>query len=205
MEYVGSEYFFFVTNYEIAHGISHSFVSQTVYELNFFFHGCQLIGNPSVGQFSTKINVTWSIVRDCLLLSISIEMKRKLTQLYGYNGRWGVSLSSAFNMAGNRIKLFQFIRKICQKIGAYPLQPNQSRYSINSKNWFHILCLNQFFISTTAYFFFEANSMVEYGMTFLISTANFVVSSCFLMAFLQKEKISNSVGNWEGFIEKSKS
>lgn len=116
----------------------------------------------------------------------------------------GISLLPIINMAADSIKLFQFLEKYCQTFRVYPLQPNQKRYHINSLNWIIILCLNQFFISLATFFFFEATSMFEYGLTFFVCLC--ILSSdihCF-SAFGQAKDISNFVENWEKFIGKSK-
>lgn len=108
-------------------------------------------------------------------------------------------------MAGGSIKLFQFTKKLCQTFGIIPPQPNENRYHINSTNWFTLFCLNQFFISTTGFLWFEANSMAEYSKSFFVCSAIVNVNIWCLTAFWQAENISMFVGNCEEFIEKRQS
>lgn len=107
-------------------------------------------------------------------------------------------------MAAGSIKLFQFIQKLCQLFGIDPPQPNQEQYPLNLINWFTIFCLIQSIISTTRFFLFEANSMVEYGLTFWVC-ASFITCFNFCLGVYSRAKnIPVFIGNWEKFIEKSK-
>lgn len=122
-----------------------------------------------------------------------------------WDSRSGISSLSFINMAGDSIKLFQFIQRYCQTIGVYPPRPNQNRYYMNSMNWFAFFCLDQFLISTAGFILFEANSMAEYTTTFFICLITVGCNIFSLLAFRQAKNISNSIGNWEVFIEKSES
>lgn len=108
-------------------------------------------------------------------------------------------------MAGSSIKLFQFLQKFCRTFGINSGQSNQNRYHINLANWFALLCLNEYLISTAVFFLLEASSMVEYGITFYICISTAACDFYCLSAFWQVKNISKFVANWEEFIGKSES
>lgn len=120
-------------------------------------------------------------------------------------GRSGISLLSILNMAsGGPIKLFQFVRKLCQSVGI-SLQPNQNRYHMNSMNWFTLFGLIQSIISTIAFILFEAESMAEFGISFFVFLCAFICVFYSLGILLKVKHIPKNIGNWEAFIEKSES
>lgn len=115
-----------------------------------------------------------------------------------------VSLSLAINMAGGgAIKLFKFTQKAYQGIGIYPPESNQSRSRINAKNYFFLVCQAQYFITTAAYLLFEANSMIEYGMTFFTCTTVITVIALYTILLGRMQNILNYIENCDRFIEKS--
>lgn len=105
---------------------------------------------------------------------------------------------------GDEIKLFHFIQKIYQDIGIHPSRrSNEDISRINPKKWLMLFCLVQFFITSAAYTAMEANSMIEYGITFF-SCATVVASVIiYLTLFGQMENTSNYIGNCERFVQQS--
>lgn len=104
---------------------------------------------------------------------------------------------------GRTIKLFKFIQKSFQGIGIYPPQLNQTHNPINPTFWLNLFCHAQFFVSSTAYLLFEADSMIEYGLVFFIDAT---VIGCFifyLISFWETKAIFNYIENCERFVEKS--
>lgn len=104
------------------------------------------------------------------------------------------------------IKLFRFVQKVYQNIGIFPLKSNQSRrrrFSINLRKWLLIFCHAQLFITSAAYLLLEANSNIEYGMTFFICST--VALSMFVYSILvwQMRNILNFIENCEQFMGKS--
>lgn len=112
----------------------------------------------------------------------------------------------AVNMAGDNkvsIKLFGFIKKTCENIGIFRPQLSQNSKFINFKTGLLLFGETQFFISTTGYLLFEANSIVEYGMVFFTCTS--IVLSIIFYSILtwQMANILNYIENCERFIEES--
>lgn len=103
---------------------------------------------------------------------------------------------------GDSIKLFKFIQKTYRDIGIYPPEPNQSRSPINSKNCFFLYCLAQFSLTSYAYFWFQANSMIEYGMVFYTCSTTILSIVVYLIQIWQMKKFLNFIENCERFVEK---
>lgn len=100
---------------------------------------------------------------------------------------------------GGKIKLFRFIQTTYQTVGIIPPQPN----SINTKKWYFLLGLVQFFISTVAYLLFEANSIIEYGMVFYTCTTALFSFVVYLVLHWQMKNTLNFIESCDRFIEKS--
>lgn len=115
-----------------------------------------------------------------------------------------VSSSLTIEMAGGEtIKLFKFTRKAYQGIGIDPPESNRSRSAINAKNYFFFLCQVEYFITTAAYLLFEANSMIEFGMTFFTCTTVITVIALYSILLGRMKNILNYIENCNRFIAKS--
>lgn len=102
-----------------------------------------------------------------------------------------------------RIKLFKFIQKSYEHNGIFPSESNENRGPINSRNTLDLFCHAQFFISSAAYLLVDANSMIEYGMTFYVCITLVTSSVIYLTEIWQMKNISNFIGHCERFIEMS--
>lgn len=107
-------------------------------------------------------------------------------------------------MAGSQgIKLFKYTQKIYYYIGVIGIDPTESNQMDHSailtiaRKWLFIFSLAQFAFTTTAYFLFEASSMIEYGLSFYSSLSMNTFSY-----FWRMKNFSNYVQNCERFIEK---
>lgn len=108
----------------------------------------------------------------------------------------------ALEMAGgDKIELFKFIRKTYKHIEISEF--DQEHNLINLKHCFIILCDAQFFLSSTAYLLFKANSMIEYGMAFFICTSIVASTAVYLIFFYKVKNILNYIEKCEAFIQKS--
>lgn len=122
---------------------------------------------------------------------------------YGWNKNSAVSSVLVVNMAGS-IKIFQLFRKCHQTIGIHPPQPNQKQPLINWIKWIFVICLAQLMFATAAFMVFEAKSMFDYGLAFLLSIAIINSLVVYLIFIWQTENIVKFIGNCEDFIVESK-
>lgn len=102
-------------------------------------------------------------------------------------------------MAGS-IKLFQFI----QKIGIYSPASNLNRHALNSKNWTFLMSYILFTLSSGAFIFFEAKTVLDYGMSFFASTGGIFLMSIHLIVARQMQSTLIFIESCERFIEKNK-
>lgn len=100
------------------------------------------------------------------------------------------------------IKLFQNFQQIHQFIGIHPPQPNQKKFSLNTRNKCLLICEAQLVFTTVSFTVFDAKSMFDYGLAVLVA-----VSIChgvvFYLVFIWKlEIILDVIENIEEFIGK---
>ena len=103
----------------------------------------------------------------------------------------------------DKIKLFKFNLKIYQEIVVFPPQHDLNHNPNNLRKQLYLLCFAQFFISTTAYLWFQANSMTEYGLVFFTCISIALSFTYYLTELWRINKILNYIENCERFIEKS--
>lgn len=114
-----------------------------------------------------------------------------------------ISSTLAINMPGvGKIELFKFTQKTYQHIGIYPPASDQNRCPIKSKTCFVPFSLAICLSLSVAYFFSEANSMIEYGMSFYSTISLTLFITEHLLIFWQMQNILNFIGNCERFVEK---
>lgn len=107
-------------------------------------------------------------------------------------------------MAGQPIKVFQFIQNFQKSIGIVASQSNQKQYAINLKSVIFQLCALELTLTTGAFVFFEAKSMFQYGFAAFVLVTT-VSSSLFYLSFSFKLKNTlEFIENCEEFIKKSK-
>lgn len=104
----------------------------------------------------------------------------------------------------NSIKLFQFFQRYCEAIGMEVPQSNENRFKLNAMSLFFIFSLIEYWIASAAFMLFDANSMSEYGMTFVILCCDGIVIIVYSVMIWQLKDISNYIEFCERFIEMSK-
>lgn len=100
------------------------------------------------------------------------------------------------------MKLFHHIRKWFETLGVYPVQW-QRKSLWNERNLFVIISLVQMFISSLAYFLYEAKSIGEYADSFFMVFTNVVCVVFFSISIFKMSSIHMLIGEFEQFIEKS--
>lgn len=114
------------------------------------------------------------------------------------------SITLHLNMAGRSIKLFQFNQKYCKTIGIQLPETNRKGCKYNWINLGFFICSIEFFITSSAYLLYDANSMAEYGIVFFVLTTVIECMVAYLISILKVKEISEFIENCEDFIEKSK-
>lgn len=125
-----------------------------------------------------------------------------LVQLHRWHFRlinWLVYRSAAIMASCDKIELFKFVRKTYQDIGIFPPESNPNFNSINLKNGLFSFCLIQFLISTAAYLWFEAESMIEYGIICYTCTTIIFSLAVYLIFLWQSRNILIYIENFERF------
>lgn len=103
------------------------------------------------------------------------------------------------------IKLFQLFQKIQQSIGIDPAPTNQKAHiSTISIRGIFVICDAQWMFSMTAFFVIAANSMFEYGLSFLWIITAWTYLVIYLILTQQSQNTLKFIENCERFIEKSK-
>lgn len=102
------------------------------------------------------------------------------------------------------IRLFQNIRKIHYRLGIESLSLIDQKSRFNWKVLLNLLCMTVMFISQALFLFFEANSVMEYGICFSFCLVILASSLFFVINLIQIENISNFIEKSEDFIEMSK-
>lgn len=103
------------------------------------------------------------------------------------------------------VKLFDTQQKLYKTLGfdIYQSQSCHSKCLISIKSLFFLISSLQLFISTTAFFLFEARTVDEYGMSFYISITIFSVSINITTIAWKMDEIFVLLRNYEEFIDKS--
>lgn len=102
------------------------------------------------------------------------------------------------------VKLFQFLQKSYEAIGFYPSPAGQNCCLLNSKNLFIFLSIFQLFLSSLAFFYFEAASTFEYGASFYASITELFSVTILLINLSKMANILTLIHNLEEFIASSK-
>lgn len=105
------------------------------------------------------------------------------------------------------VKLFQFAQKIYKMMGIRPSkssQPGQTS-SFNLKMLAVLFIVAQLLLSSTAFLIFQADSLQKWADSFYFSLS---IANCgvyIIVSYSKIVKILNLIGNFEAFIEQSKS
>lgn len=87
-------------------------------------------------------------------------------------------------------------------LGIYP-PPENGKLPFNSRNVLIFLCYAQLYISMGAFIIFKAKTMQEYGAAFFMFSTQFYITFDFSILMWQMPNISNSIADFEEFIENS--
>lgn len=101
------------------------------------------------------------------------------------------------------VELFKFLQKSYQTIGFYPSQTGQIGCSFNLKNLFILLSILQLFLSSLAFFLFEAHSLFDYGTSFYTSITNLFSLIILAIILWKMTDILMLIEKFEEYIEKS--
>lgn len=114
------------------------------------------------------------------------------------------SISSHILNMPESIKLFSFIRKYFHLYGFYPPQLNENGPALNSRNWIFIIGDVQMCFSSAAFFIVEAESMLEYGLSFFLTNASESMGCVFIAIIWRMKNIWLFFESCERFIQRSK-
>lgn len=105
-------------------------------------------------------------------------------------------------MAGP-IKLFQTVQKLNKTMGLNISHERQTSSAKLIRNLFFIASITQLFISSTAFFLFEAQTADDYGISFYVLLTTLCVVINFVTVAWRTDKISMLIECYEKFIGKS--
>lgn len=106
-------------------------------------------------------------------------------------------------MAGS-IKLFQSNLKYYYVIGIYSHASNANSHSINSRNKIFLVIYLLYILSSGAFLFFEAQTLLEFGISFFATISGIFQMAIYLHIVWHMKNLWEFIENCEGFIEKSK-
>lgn len=101
-----------------------------------------------------------------------------------------------------RLKLFQYIQRLCQSMGFLTSQPNPRRI-FHSKILLYLLPSIVFLIPSLMFLVNVADTMQEYELSILVITSVILCITCILAMISNMQKILNVIGKFEEIIEKS--
>lgn len=108
-------------------------------------------------------------------------------------------------MARRSVQLLLFLQKSYRIFGIHsPNQPNQISSSFNRKNVIFLLCLMQSIASTAAFLFFEAKSVLNFGVCIFFLSSWFVGLILYATLICQMGNILKFIKDCEAFIETSR-
>lgn len=114
-----------------------------------------------------------------------------------------MKLLCVFIMA-NKIQLFYTVQNLYKISGIYSTQPNQLP-SFNYKFFYILLSMAFMIIATLTFFIFEANSAMDYGMSFSGTLMELTSAIFYIVNMIRMPNIIKFIENCEKFIEKSES
>lgn len=112
------------------------------------------------------------------------------------------SLWSVAAMAGS-VKLFRNVKGYYQTIGLLTESQSKHDISFNPRNLFALFSIFQRILTTFAFFVYEAETLLEYGLTFFVYVAEAYSIVVFLEHMSTMPKTLHLIEHFEKFIEKS--
>lgn len=107
-------------------------------------------------------------------------------------------------MVSSTIKMFQFNQKFCQIIGIKLPKTNGNRYTFEPVHLIFVICLTLFAMTLLAFLVYDAKSMVEYGIIFLMLITIILTLVVYFITIWRMKDILKFTENCETFIERSK-
>lgn len=104
----------------------------------------------------------------------------------------------------NSTKLFQFNQKYGQMIGIELSQPSKNRYAFNSTQLFLLISSTQFAMALLAFLVYDAETMAEYGITFVALITIIQAMVTYLNNISKLEYTLKFIENCQHFIENRK-
>lgn len=101
------------------------------------------------------------------------------------------------------VKLFNTYQKFYETLGFDIFESCCTKCLISAKSVFHLIASMQLFISTTAFFLFEAQTADEHGISFYISITILVTTVNISTVAWKMDEILMLIRNYEEFIDKS--
>lgn len=162
------------------------------------FHSCDAIGaSLNRGIYIYKDEKLWKA-------SEHSNPHRNTAGWFYMIDKWSFTWLLAVKMAGGSFQLFQFTQKYCQAIGIHVPKSNDNRSRFNSKNLVFVLCLAQYGMASVTSLVYNAKSMGEYGIVFLILIDIIDSAAAYFIIVWKLEDMLKFIGNCEGFVEKRK-
>lgn len=100
-------------------------------------------------------------------------------------------------------ELFQFNQRYCRAIGIDSSESSKICFAFNWGNLISLLCVAQFIATLTAFLFFGAKSMHEYGMTFFVIIGLTLIVTVYINYLCEVKNCSAFIENCKKFIGKS--
>lgn len=101
------------------------------------------------------------------------------------------------------IKLFHTTQMFCKALGLDTPRLHCLKHSLNAKTVFHLIFLAQLFVSSSAFFFFDAKTIDEYGMSFYVSITYLSFTINIMTFAWQMTNITTQIEKYEEFTKKS--
>lgn len=99
-------------------------------------------------------------------------------------------------------KLFRSVRIQFGTMGIYSAQQSPHSYSLNWRNFVFFTFMALVFLLSTAFFFFGARTMSEYGFSFYIIVSGFSATAAFVITIWKRANIFETMDKLENFMEK---
>lgn len=107
-------------------------------------------------------------------------------------------------MSERSVKLFNFLQKYYRTVGIHSPQSNQIRCPFNWKNVFFVICLVKSISTTTAYLLFQAETIIDIGISIFFLACLILGLTLYLIPIWQMGNITEFIESCETFIATSK-
>lgn len=99
------------------------------------------------------------------------------------------------------IKLFQTVQALCRKMGIHSDQSPKC-VALNWRNFVFLSFIAMIFLSATGVFFFQAQTISEYGFSFYLMVTGLTSAIGFVINIWKRTCVSETIVKLENFIEK---